>query len=89
MRVSGVNTNQDILQQLVLRDLTHVLNSILSYLDMETLCAVEMVSPEWSMMVHSSSSVYRRKVNCLLQLLDIRFLPGELSRSFKSPAPTT
>ena len=53
---------QDILYQLVLRDLKHVLDLLFSYLDLETLSAVEKVSPLWAWLVQSSKPVYRRKV---------------------------
>merc|ERR1712025_134842 len=86
MRLSAVSQNQDILQQLFILDLRHVLDIILSYLDLPTLSAVEMVSPLWAWLVHSSSSIYRNKVNCILQLLHIPITSRELA-SLRCPGP--
>ena len=62
MRLCAVSHHHDILHHLLLLDLRHVLEIILSYLDLETLAAVEMVSPLWGWLVHSSNTIYRSKV---------------------------
>jgi|ERR1719397_1387543 len=77
MGVFVVKANQDIIQQLFLLDLRHILDNVLSYLDMETLSNVEMVSPLWAWLVHSSNYIYRRKVNCVLKLLQIPNMSGD------------
>lgn len=92
----------DILHHLHLLDLKHVLEIILSYLDLETLSAVEMVSPLWGWLVHSSNTIYRNKVvvssvpsnnyfltlqvHSILQLFDIP--SRDLSR-LRCPGPRT
>ena len=57
-----LNERQDLLQGLARLDLRHILDHILSYLDMETISRVEKVSPLWAWVVQSSNSVYRQKV---------------------------
>ena len=46
--VQFINHSDDIIHQLASRDLRHVLDLIFSFLDSETLAALELVSPLWS-----------------------------------------
>ena len=80
MKFSAV-THPDILHHLLLLDLRHVLELILSYLDLETLAAVEMVSPLWSWLVHSSNTIYRNKVIVWSVSSNNTFLAGPLHPS--------
>ena len=56
------NHEYDIFHQLAKKNLKHILDQILSYLDTETLTSVEMVSPLWSNVVNGSNVAYRSKV---------------------------
>ena len=62
MGFSLLTERQDLIQGLARLDMRHILDHILSYLDMETLSTVEKVSPLWAWVVQSSNSVYRQKV---------------------------
>ena len=53
---------QDLFQHLANLDMRHILDHILSYLDMESIYKVEKVSPLWAWVVQSSSVVYKHKV---------------------------
>ena len=54
---------KDLLKQLALLDLQHVLDLILSFLDQESLETIGKVSPLWAFIVQSSGVVYRKKVS--------------------------
>ena len=56
------NHEYDIFHQLAKKNLKHILDQILSYLDTDTLTSVEMVSPLWSNVVNCSNVAYRLKV---------------------------
>ena len=62
MGCSKLSGRQDILRKLARMDLRHILDHILSYLDMESINRVEMVSPVWAWVVQTSSSMYKNKV---------------------------
>eukprot|EP00092_Neocalanus_flemingeri_P001232 GFUD01001314.1.p1 GENE.GFUD01001314.1~~GFUD01001314.1.p1 ORF type:complete len:116 (+),score=34.06 GFUD01001314.1:93-440(+) len=66
---SRSSERQDIVKMLAMLDMRHILDHILSYLDMETLNMVEMVSPLWAWVVQSSSLAYKNKVLTLLKWL--------------------
>ena len=55
-------TSCDLLQLLTARDLRHVVELILSYLDPAALAAAESVSPLWARVVATSAAAYRTKV---------------------------
>ena len=55
-------TSCDLLQLLSVRDLRHVVELILSYLDPAALAAAETVSPLWARVVATSAAAYRTKV---------------------------
>ena len=56
------NHEDDIFHQLAKKNLQHIVDHILSYLDIESLTSVEMVSPLWSNVVIVSNVAYRAKV---------------------------
>ena len=60
--VQFINHSKDIVHQLASRDLGHILDLIFSFLDLETLVTVELVSPLWSRLVSTSNVVHRTKV---------------------------
>ena len=60
--VQFINHSEDLVHQLAARDLSHVLDLIFSFLDIEDLVTVELVSPLWSRLVNSSNVVHRAKV---------------------------
>ena len=55
-------TSCDLLELLTARDLRHVVELILSYLDPAALAAAESVSPLWARVVATSAAAYRTKV---------------------------
>ena len=60
--VQLINHSEDLVHQLAARDLRHVLDLIFSFLDIEDLVTVELVSPLWSRVMNSSNVVHRTKV---------------------------
>ena len=60
--VQLINHSEDLVHQLAARDLRLVLDLIFSFLDIEDLVTVELVSPLWSRVVNSSNVVHRTKV---------------------------
>ena len=62
MGCTELAARQDLFQQLANMDMRHILDHILSYLDMESIYRVEKVSPLWAWVVQSSSVVYKNKV---------------------------